>query len=415
MPDDDHPHGPAGGDGALPDADDVAAATAPLVAELVTIRRDLHMHPERSGSEHRTTARIVERLERAGLAPKTLSFGTGLTCDVGRVDGTSPLVALRADIDALSMPDEKDVPYRSRVDGLSHACGHDVHTAVVLGAGLVLAQLLDPADAPGGVRLIFEPAEETVPGGAVDVIDEGHLDGVDAVFGVHCDPKTNLGQVGVRSGPITSAADMIEVSLHGPGGHTARPKLTVDLVQVAAHVAVELPPLVARRAAQYGDLRVVFGALLSGDAHNVIPTLARLRGSMRTPDRAAWEVALSVLESSLNDLVLPTGATWTLDHVRGVPPVVNDPDATETLAAAAREVVGTDGVVDAVRSWGGDSFAWYLENRPGSYARLGTHDPSGIEPRIDLHAGAFDVDERAIAIGVRVLAGTALRALTSPR
>jgi amidohydrolase len=247
-----------------------------------------------------------------------------------------------------------------------------------------------------------------VPGGAVDVIDEGHLREAVAIYGVHCDPKLDVGRIGLRAGAITSAADMIEISLHGPGGHTARPELTVDLVQLAARAATELPPLIAERAASLGDLRLTFGAILSGDAANVVPTLARLRGSLRTPNRAAWEEAVVIVEAAVNDVLADSGATWSIDHVRGVPPVVNDPDATSVLAAAARSVVGDDGVVEAVRSWGGDSFAWYLEHVPGSYARLGVHDPQRGAPRVDLHAGTFDADERALAIGVRLLVGAVL-------
>ena len=168
--------------------------------ELVAFRRHLHAHPEPSGQEYETTKYLAERLEVAGLRPRTLASGTGLVCDIG---DEGPLVALRADIDALEMADEKKVHYRSQVDGVAHACGHDVHSTAVLGAGLYLAA--NPEARPGRVRLIFQPAEERVPGGALDVIDDAGLDGVDSIFGVHCDPKLDVGCVGLRTGPITSA------------------------------------------------------------------------------------------------------------------------------------------------------------------------------------------------------------------
>lgn len=375
--------------------------------ELITMRRHLHAHPEASGEEHETTDLIVERLQAAGLQPRVLPSGTGVVCDVGQGDG-APRVALRGDIDALAMDDDKDVPYRSKRDGLSHACGHDVHTVVVLGAGLALAAHLQD----DRVRLIFEPSEEAVPGGAVEVIGTGELDGIDSVFGLHCDPKLDVGSVGVRAGALTSAADQVEIHLHGPGGHTARPHLTVDLVDVAAQVVRGLPARVAQLAAP-DDVLVVFGAIAAGEAPNVIPTRAVLRGSLRTPDHQVWDGAQALVTRVLEELVDPTGATWELRYRRGVPPVVNHERETGILAGAARRVLGAEAVVTSPRSAGGDSFSWYLQRSGGTYARLGTHPP-GTDERMDLHAGSFDVDERAIDVGVRVLVATALAALTAP-
>ena len=186
---------------------------------VVAVRRDLHAHPELAFAETRTTALIVAHLTSLGLAPEVLPTGTGVVCEIGS-DG--PLVALRADIDALPLTDEKAVPYRSTVDGVCHGCGHDAHTAILLGAAAELAaQRL-----PGRIRLIFQPAEETVPGGATSAIAAGVLDGVDQIFALHCDPRLPTGQVGLRVGPITAACDHLDVVLRGAGGHTARPHLT---------------------------------------------------------------------------------------------------------------------------------------------------------------------------------------------
>jgi amidohydrolase len=377
--------------------------------ELVAFRRHLHMHPERSGEEHETTELVSSRLQVAGLSPRRLSRGTGLLCDVGT--GGS-VVALRADLDALAMDDETDVPYRSQVPGVAHACGHDVHTTVVLGAGLALAELGRRADGPGGrVRLVFQPAEESARGGARDVIADGGLDDVVACFGFHCDPRLDRGRVGVRAGPITSAADLVAITLHGPGGHTARPEQTIDLVAVAADVVTGLPAVLRARA---GELNLVFGSIAAGDAANVIPTSAVLRGTVRSRDRDAWDRAPEALVAALDELVGPTGATVTIDHERGVPPVVNDAAMTEALATGARSVLGDDAVVPTVQSAGADDFAWYLERVPGSYGRLGVHDPHDTGPRRDLHAGTFDVDEGAIEIGIRVLVATTLGARRPP-
>jgi amidohydrolase len=240
------------------------------------------------------------------------------------------------------------------------------------------------------------------------VIAAGGLDGVDWLFGLHCDPKLDVGQVGVRAGAITSAADLVTIRLHGPGGHTARPHLTVDLVALAGRLADQLPG--ALREVD-SSLNLVFGALHAGDAANVIPATATLRGTLRTPDRAAWDAAPDVLARAIVAFVDPTGAAHELLHDRGVPPVVNDEKATQLFAAAAASTLGDEGVVPTEQSAGGDDFAWYAELVPSSYVRLGVHDPASDGPRRDLHASTFDVDERAIAVGVRVLVHATLAAL----
>ena len=376
-------------------------------ADLIEFRRFLHARPELSGQEYLTTASVVDRLDHAGLVAKRLDLGTGLTCDVGTNPG--PLVALRADLDALAMQDGGGSEYRSQIDGVAHACGHDVHTTIVLGAGLLLQKLL--RDQPGSVRLIFEPSEEQVPGGAVDVIAEGRLVGVESVFALHCDPKLDVGLVGTRVGPITSAADLVEITLTGPGGHTARPHLTVDLLTAAGRFLVALPEEVTKRAADIGPLSLVFGAIHGGNAANVIPAEVVLRGSLRTPDPTTWKDAPGILNAAVKELAATTGATATIMHRRGVPPVNNDAGATALLEQAARGILGADCLRDAEHSLGGDSFAWYADHAPISYARLGVHDPRAGTPRKDLHSADFDVDERSIDIGVRLLAVTALNAL----
>lgn len=377
--------------------------------ELVAFRRHLHAHPELSNEEVETTERVAERLQAAGLQPRVLPGGVGLVCDIGAGDG--PVVALRADLDALAMDDESDVPFRSKVPGVAHACGHDVHTTVVLGAGLALREHLGDGGAAGRVRLLFESAEEAVPSGADDLIAAGAMRDVTAVFGLHCDPKRDAGTIGVRAGALTAAADMVTIELHGPGGHTARPQLTVDLVQVAARVASELPARVERAVAPTGSGLFVFGSLRAGDAANVIPSRARLAGTFRTHDPAVWAMAAEVIPEALEEILAGTGATAELDHQRGVPPVVNDAAETERLARAARSVLGDGAVAEATQSWGGDSFAWYLDHAPGTYARLGIHDPDDGGEREDLHSSTFRVDERAIDVGIEVLVATALDAL----
>lgn len=369
--------------------------------ELVAMRHHLHAHPEPSHHEVVTTELIAERLRIAGLDPVTLSSGTGLTCDLGPPD--QPRVALRADIDALLMQDAKEVPHASTVPGVAHACGHDLHTVVVLGAGLALASL--PEERRPSVRLVFEPAEESVPGGAVTVIGDGALDGVTEIHGFHADPRLDVGTVGVRDGALTAAADIVEIHLAGPGGHTARPELTVDLVAEAARIVADLPRRVAARAGDDGRLDLVFGSSVAGDAANVIPTTARLAGSVRTADGELWERARWIVESELEAMTADSGAEVACSYRRGVPPVRNDAAVAERVRAVAEQVLGAAGVVEPPRSQGGDSFAWYQQQVPGCYTRLGVHDPSSGAPRLDLHSGAFDVDDRAIEVGVRIMLG----------
>ncbi|MFP5578074.1 MAG: amidohydrolase [Acidimicrobiia bacterium] len=370
-------------------------------AELVAFRRHLHAHPETSGEEHETTRLVAQRLAAAGLVPRVLTSGTGVICDIG--SGPGPVVALRADIDALAMQDLKQTEPRSTRDGVAHACGHDVHTAIVLGAGLHLAERLPATGCR--VRLLFQPAEERLPGGALDVIADGGLDDVVVVYGLHCEPKLPTGSIGLRVGAITAAADAVTIDLAGPGGHTARPELTVDLVRVLGDVVTRLPDA-ARRALGGDDvpLKVVFGSVRAGDAFNVIPTHASLRAVVRTTSDTVWDALPDALVRALADVVDDDRVVTAITHTRGVPPVVNDAGAVAVAERAVIRTWGQHAIEPAPQSWGGDDFAWYTQRVPGAYLRLGTHHPDRPAP-LDLHAGHFDVDERAIGIGVRLLVG----------
>ncbi len=371
--------------------------------ELVAVRRHLHAHPELAFAEVGTTAFLEQRLSEAGLSPKRLPGGTGLVVEVG--EGPGPTVVLRGDIDALPLADLKQVPYASTRPGLCHACGHDVHTTVVLGVALALAEL----DAlPGRVRCIFQPAEETVPGGATQVVAAGVLDGATRAFALHCDPSVAVGQVGLRTGAITAACDGVDVTLTGPGGHTARPHLTVDLVDALGRLITALPGLLSRQVDPRAGMSLVWGSVDAGVAANAIPQTGRLRGTLRVLDRDAWQGAEEIVRSLVAKVAAATGATVEIDYVRGVPPVVNDPRSVALLRSAALETVGTDGVVQSPQSMGGEDFGWFADVLPIALARLGTH--GGGEP-LDLHRGTFDVDERAIGVGVRLLARAALHAL----
>jgi amidohydrolase len=377
-------------------------------AELIGFRRDLHAHPEVGYHEHRTTRRVKLRLEAAGLRPIILPKGTGLLVDVGT--GTDPVIGFRADLDALPISDEKDVPYRSTVANACHACGHDVHTTVLLGTGLVLARAAAAGALPGKVRLIFQPAEE-VPCGALDVLAAGGIASADRVFALHCDPRLDVGKIGTRVGAITAACDKITVRVTGPGGHTARPHLTADLVFALGKIITELPAALSRRVDPRSSLSLVWGRVNAGAAANAIPDDGIVEGTVRCLDDEAWHAAPDLLKALIESVASAYGVVADLTYVRNVPPTVNEAVSVAMLEAAADRVLGADAVVPTPQSLGGEDFAWYLESVPGALARLGTRKP-GSSDDFDIHQPTFDVDERAIEVGVRLLSATALTALS---
>ena len=388
--------------------DELPALVKSYDDELVVFRRDLHAHPEVGRIEIRTTRVVRDRLLAAGLVPQQLSIPTGLVCDIGEGDRA---VALRSDLDALPGVDEKDVPYRSTVIGVCHACGHDVHTSIVLGAGLVLADLHREGLLPGRVRLIFQPAEEVMPGGALDVITAGGLTGVDRIFGVHCDPRLDTGLVGLRAGPITSACDLVRVRLRGRGGHTARPHLTADLVYALAKIAVEVPAGLSRRvdprAGRHGvgaHRRRIGGerdpAGRRGRGDGALPVAGDLVPGARNHRRAGLG-GRHVVRRAGGDR-LPAWRAPGRQRARSV----------ALLENAAHATLGAELVTTTDQSLGGEDFAWYLQHIPGAMLRLGVRRP-GDDHKRDLHQGSFDADERAIALGVRLLSAAALMALGS--
>lgn len=391
---------------------EVERLTKQYQADMVEVRRDLHSHPELGRGEVRTTRVVANRLRAAGLKPRLLPT-TGLVCDIepGKpLPAGSPrpeLIALRADIDALPVRDEKAVPYRSQVPGVCHACGHDVHTAGVLGAGLVLADLAHQGLLARPVRLVFQPAEEIMPGGAHDVIEAGGLDGVDRILALHCDPRLDTGRLGLTVGPITSASDRILVRLSGQGGHTARPHLTQDVVHALGVLVSQLPAVLGRRLDPRAGVSLVWGRVTAGHVANAIPAEGWAEGTIRCLDATAWETAPAMAADLAAQLVAPFGVTAEVDTYRGVPPVVNDDVSVSLFRRAATAVLSPESAVPTDQSLGAEDFAWYLEHVPGALARLGVRRP-GAEVAADLHQGTFDPDEDAIALAMRLLSAAVL-------
>jgi amidohydrolase len=373
------------------------------LAELVQIRRRVHAHPELGHRESATTAMIMRRLDADGIKAIVLPTGTGLIAEVGSGER---LVGLRADIDALPIPETTGLPYSSTLPDVSHACGHDLHLTVLLGAARALRRA---GDLGGRVRLIFQPAEEVFPGGSHDVIAAGGLEGLTRLYALHCDPRLRVGLVGLKVGPITSTSDQIELRVLGPGGHTSRPHLTTDLVYALGTVITQMPALLTRKLDPRAAAVLVWGAVQAGEAPNAIPRDGVLRGTLRLMDRRSWDVAEHVVRELVTQLLAPLGARFELDYRRGVPPVMNEVVSTELMRTAAQRALGASAVRDAEQSTGAEDFAVFLDRVPGSLARLGVWD--GLNQRVDLHSSQFAADERALAAGVRLMTHTALAAL----
>jgi amidohydrolase len=381
---------------------DLSDSVGSLEPELIEFRRDLHAHPELSRAETRTTARVTERLEAAGIATRPLP-GTGLLADLG-AEQASFRVALRADLDALPVRERTGLDWASTVPDVCHACGHDVHTTAVLGAGLALKSQEHVLRELGiGVRLVFQAAEEVIPGGAHAAIAAGALDGVDATYAIHCDPSLDVGKVGLREGAITAACDSVTVRLGGRGGHTSRPHLTEDLVFALGKVVTEVPAALSRRLDPRAGAALVWGMVDSGRASNVIPSSGFVQGTLRMLDVNAWQGVGPILDDIVAKVVSPYGVSAVVERVRGVPPVVNHPEAIKAFGLAAMEV-GT-APVTTQQSLGGEDFAWYVSSIPGAMARLGTRTPGGHT--FDLHQGDLVVDERAVSGAARLLATVA--------
>ena len=367
--------------------------------KMVEVRRDLHMYPELSGCEVETTRYLTDLLQRAGCAVQPGPNGCGAIADNA---SEGPRLGLRADIDALHIQDVKKVPYRSRVPGVMHACGHDGHTATVLGA---VWGLLDCAAAlpwPVHWRAIFQPAEETNRG-ALDMIAFGALQNVCGLIGLHLDPSRPSGTVGIRQGVLTANCVGMEIDIRGRGGHAARPSETRDPIAAGAQVITALYQALPRNFDAHDPVVMSIGHIAAGENPNVIPDHAMLRGTLRTLNAKAQTRAMDRI------LKIAQGAgniTDTRIDVRfsvGPPSVDNDPALTDLIRQSATDVLGATGVqAIAEPSMGGEDFANYLAHVPGALFRLGCGPTGGNAP--PLHAPDFDLDERALTIGAKILA-----------
>lgn len=375
-----------------------------LFPVMVERRRYLHQHPELSFHEVDTPKFIADRLTELGIEVRTGVGGRGV---VGTIRGGKPgkTVALRADFDALPIQDEKEVDYRSTVPGVMHACGHDGHTATLLAVAEILAGQKEQL--AGNVVLIHQHAEEVVPGGARDMVADGCLDGVDVIFGTHLWSTTKLGTIGYRVGPVMAAADKFELTLFGRGGHGAKPHETIDAVVLGATVVKELQSIVSRRIDPLQPAVLTIGTLHAGNTFNVVADSAELTGTVRTFDPEVAGQIVHEMERTIKGICDAAGATYSFAYEKGYPAVVNHPEETNLLRTVASDIMGGDHVFEIAPTMGGEDFAYYLQQVPGTFFFTG----AGDETFYPHHHPKFDFEEQAMQHAARILVEVTLRYL----
>ncbi len=364
---------------------------------IISTRRDIHQHPELAFNEHRTSKLVADRLESMGLE---VQRGVGKTGVVGSLQskGKGKTIALRADMDALPMQETSDISYKSKNDGIMHACGHDGHTAMLLGTAEALSKQTEKLN--GTVKFLFQPAEEG-QGGARYMIKDGALDDVDEAYGIHLWNYQKYGTLGVKEGPIMAAADIFAITIHGKGGHGAAPQGTKDAVLIAAHLIQTLQTIVSRNTNPIESTVVTVGQINGGYNFNIIADRVSLKGTTR----AYTEENRQLIKERMIEIIAGTektyGAKIDFDYEDGYPPTINDPKAAEKLLRAAREIVG-DGAGHPYLSMGAEDFSYFLQKVPGCYFLVGSA-PEDREPlSVPHHCSHFDIDERALLIGSSV-------------
>ncbi len=381
---------------------------AEYAADVVAVRHHLHAYPELSFQETETVAFVAQELRKLGLDPRPVA-GTGLVALIeGRPGG--PAVALRADMDALPIQELNDVAYKSQTPGVMHACGHDVHTASLLGAARILVALKD--EFQGSVKLLFQPGEERLPGGASLMIQEGVLENPApaSVLGQHVFPQLPAGKIGLRPGRYMASTDELYLTIKGRGGHGAMPEQNLDPVLVAAHIIVAAQQVVSRRANPKIPSVLSFGKVIANGATNVIPNEVYIEGTFRTLNEAWRDEAHGHLRQLCEGLAASMGAVCELEIRRGYPYLENEPALTARTRAAAEEYLGPENVVELDQWMAAEDFAYFSQAVPACFYRLGTRAEDG-RFAASVHTPTFDIDEKALAVGPGLMAWLAVREL----
>ena len=392
--------------------DRIARLAREIHAETVEIRRHLHRHPELSFQEEQTAAFVAARLESMGISHQKNVAGRGV---VGWIRGLNPekrLIALRADLDALPIPEENDVPYRSEREGVMHACGHDVHTSSLLGTARILQETSQEWE--GTIQLLFQPAEELLPGGASLMIGEGVLDNPRPalILGQHVHPSLEAGRIGLREGMFMASSDEIYLTVTGKGGHGATPHESIDPILIASHIVVALQQVVSRRANPTTPSVLTLGRIESkGGATNVIPNEVNIMGTFRTMDETWRKNAHGHIENIATQMASAMGGSCLVKIVGGYPFLVNNEALTASIRAFAREYLGQEErVVELPMRMSAEDFAYYSQIMPACFYRLGTGNPEkGITSPV--HTPTFDIDEAALETGTGLMAWLAIKCL----
>lgn len=366
--------------------------------ELVAIRRHLHMHPELSFQEEKTPEYIATFLEEQGITVERKVGGRGV---VGRLikDESLPTLAIRADFDALPIQDEKDTPYKSQVPGVMHACGHDAHTAVLMITAKILAENFDKIN--GNLVFIHQHAEEVDPGGAIQMIADNCLKGVDAIIGQHVSSDLEVGKIGYKYGTATGIPDDFWITIKGKGGHAAHPDTTIDPVAATVRLCNDLQYIVSPKTSATTPAVLSVTQLQAGDQNNVIPDSAKIAGTIRTFDSSTQKLMIEELKKCLEGLVTTMGITYDLKYSKGYPPVVNTTNETDLIVNAARKIEDIEELVELKPSLGGEDFSYYLQRVPGSFFYTGTRNEN-FKADFPHHHPKFDIDEKGMLNAVKV-------------
>ena len=378
--------------------------------EVVSLRRHLHQHPELSGEEHETSKTVQEKLKEHGI-PYTAGYAeTGV---LGVIEGENPekTVALRADIDALPIQEENEHDFVSKNEGVMHACGHDAHTAMLLGAGCLLNDIKD--ELPGRVLLVFQPAEEMSPtGGAQPMMDDGVFEEhqPDVIFAQHVRPSLPVGQIGVRPKEMTGASDRFEVMIEGTGGHASSPHQATDAIVATNQVINALQSIISRNVNPLRSAILTIGKIEGGHRYNAIAEKVKLEGTIRTFRPETKEEVKGRFYSIVEGVAASMGATAHIQYWDGYPATINTPEWSERVRETARELLNADATPDVAPSLGGEDFSRFLLEYPGAYYWLGVASPDA-EERKRLHDSRFDLDEVALKIGMELMAQVAVDTL----
>lgn len=391
--------------------DEIKDRAAALAPELLAIRHHLHANPELSFQETQTAAFVTEQLLGMGLAPYPVA-GTGVVALIEGQPG-GPVVALRADMDALPIQELSEVPYKSRNAGVMHACGHDVHTTCLLGAAKILTE--QRAHFKGTVKLLFQPGEELLPGGASLMIKDGVLENPRPaeVLGQHVFPRLPVGQIGLRPGRYMASTDELYLRIKGKGGHGAMPELNLDPVLVAAHLIVAAQQIVSRRANPKMPSVLSFGKVIANGATNVIPDEVYIEGTFRTLDETWRDEAHQHLRQLCEGLAASMGAECELEIRRGYPCLDNNPAVTARVRAAAEAYLGAENVIELDQWLAAEDFAYFSQAAPACFYRLGTRAADG-RFAASVHTPSFDVDEQALSLGAGLMTWLTLQELAGP-